>query len=77
MTRRASEDRFVLLHTLDFVAFYLSCTGIKCIKRYKNPPQLHCEDCLVFGLHSDDKRGHTLALLDRRNAESKVDVLLI
>lgn len=39
--------------------------------------QLCCEDCLVFGLYSDDKRGHVLALLDWRNRESKVDVLLI
>lgn len=40
-------------------------------------PQLCHEDCLVFGLYSDDKRGHTLALLVRRKGESKVVVLLI
>lgn len=41
------------------------------------PPQVCCEDCLVFGLYNADKRGHPLALLDRRNEESKVDVLLM
>lgn len=41
------------------------------------PPWLRCKVCLVFGLYSDDERGHTLPLLDRRIGKFKADVLLI